>query len=85
MPDADFAARLRADAEALRGRLVLPLLCAAACLLRGNDQRRLREGPTRTARHRACRAAATSGRPDAIFPSSMTPGVIDPEPVGDRG
>jgi error-prone DNA polymerase len=32
---------VRADADALRGRVVLPLLCAASCPLRGNDQRRL--------------------------------------------
>jgi error-prone DNA polymerase len=41
MPDVVFAERLRADGEALRGRLALPLFCAASCLLRGNDQKRL--------------------------------------------
>lgn len=40
-PDAAFATRLRADAAALRRRLVLPLLLAAACTYRGDDQRRL--------------------------------------------
>ena len=40
-PDAAFAARLRADAAALRGRLVLPLLCAASCPFGGDDRRRL--------------------------------------------
>ncbi|MBX6742077.1 MAG: error-prone DNA polymerase [Acetobacteraceae bacterium] len=40
-PDAAFAARLRADAAALRRRLALPLLLAAACTYRGDDQRRL--------------------------------------------
>ena len=40
-PDAGFAARLRADAAALRGRLVRPLFLAVACGYRGDDQRRL--------------------------------------------
>jgi error-prone DNA polymerase len=40
-PDAAFAERLRADADALRDCLVLPLFCAASCLLRGGDQKRL--------------------------------------------
>jgi error-prone DNA polymerase len=40
-PDAGFAARLHADAAALRDRLALPLLLAASCLYRGDDQRRL--------------------------------------------
>jgi error-prone DNA polymerase len=41
MSDAGFAARLRADAAALRGRLALPLMLAASCPYRGDDQRRL--------------------------------------------
>ncbi|MCC7281189.1 MAG: PHP domain-containing protein, partial [Acetobacteraceae bacterium] len=41
-PDpAAFAARLRADTEALRGRTPLPLHLAIACLHRGDDQARL--------------------------------------------
>jgi error-prone DNA polymerase len=40
-PDAAFAARLREDEAALRGRLALPLLLAAACTCRGDDQARL--------------------------------------------
>ena len=40
-PDAAFAARLRADAAALRDRLALPLLLAASCPYHGGDQRRL--------------------------------------------
>jgi len=36
-----FAARLRADSEALRGRAVLPLHLAIACHHRGDDQARL--------------------------------------------
>jgi error-prone DNA polymerase len=39
--DAGFAARLRADAAALRDRLVMPLLLAASCTYRDDDQRRL--------------------------------------------
>ena len=39
--DAGFAARLRADARALHGRLARPLFLAAACGWRGDDQRRL--------------------------------------------
>ncbi len=35
------AAQLRADAQALRGRLALPLLLAVACTYRGEDQARL--------------------------------------------
>jgi error-prone DNA polymerase len=45
VPPADltqhFAESLRADAAALQGRLALPLLLAASCTLRGNDQARL--------------------------------------------
>jgi error-prone DNA polymerase len=40
-PGDGFADRLQADAAALAGRLALPLLVATACLLRGDDQRRL--------------------------------------------
>ena len=40
-PDAGFAAQLRGDAAALRGRLALPLLLAASCPFRGDDRRRL--------------------------------------------
>ena len=39
--EGDLEARLRADAAALRGRLALPLLVAAACTARGNDRHRL--------------------------------------------
>jgi error-prone DNA polymerase len=39
--DADFAARLRADAAALQTSLTLPLMLAAACPRLGDDQRRL--------------------------------------------
>ena len=35
MPDTAFAERLREDADALRSKLILPLLCAASCPLRG--------------------------------------------------
>ncbi|MBV1800435.1 error-prone DNA polymerase [Siccirubricoccus sp. G192] len=41
MPDTGFRDRLRAEAAALRGRLAMPLLVAASCLLRGDDRRRL--------------------------------------------
>ncbi|MBR0671987.1 error-prone DNA polymerase [Neoroseomonas soli] len=37
----DFAARLRADAAALRPHLALPLFCAVAHRFRGDDRRRL--------------------------------------------
>jgi error-prone DNA polymerase len=40
-PDTAFSERLRADAADLRGRLALPLLCAASCPFRGDDQHRL--------------------------------------------
>jgi len=40
-PDAAFAGRLRSDADGLRGRLALPLFCAATCPFRGDDQRGL--------------------------------------------
>ncbi|MCO6419749.1 error-prone DNA polymerase [Siccirubricoccus sp. KC 17139] len=40
-PDADFAARLRRDAAALRPRLALPLFCAAQHRARGDDRKRL--------------------------------------------
>jgi error-prone DNA polymerase len=39
--DAGFAARLHADAVALRDQLVMPLLLAASCTYRDDDQRRL--------------------------------------------
>ena len=39
--DAAWAARLRRDAAALRGRLALPLLLAASCTFRGADRHRL--------------------------------------------
>jgi error-prone DNA polymerase len=42
-PDAAFAARLRQDAAALRGRLALPLFCGAWCRLDGEDQPRLEQ------------------------------------------
>ncbi len=41
LPDEAFAARLRADAHALRGTLALPLLCAAPVLCDGADRLRL--------------------------------------------
>ncbi|WP_253187763.1 PHP domain-containing protein, partial [Roseomonas sp. TAS13] len=41
LPDAAFAARLRADAAALRHKLTLPMLCAAAIILDGADRHRL--------------------------------------------
>jgi len=40
-PDADFARRTRADAQALRRRLALPLFCAVDHRCRGDDQARL--------------------------------------------
>ncbi|WP_367617328.1 error-prone DNA polymerase [Plastoroseomonas hellenica] len=40
-PDEAFAAGLREAAAALRGRLAMPLLLAAACTYRGDDQARL--------------------------------------------
>jgi error-prone DNA polymerase len=40
-PDADFAHRLRADAQALAKRLALPLFCAVDHRCRGDDQARL--------------------------------------------
>ena len=39
--DAGWAAQLRRDAAALRGRLALPLLLAASCTFRGADRHRL--------------------------------------------
>ena len=41
LPDAAFATRLRADAAALRCKLALPLLCAAAVTYDGADRHRL--------------------------------------------
>ena len=41
LPDAAFAARLQADAAALRGILALPLLCSAAVVRDGADRHRL--------------------------------------------
>jgi error-prone DNA polymerase len=41
LPGADFAARLRADAVALRNRLALPLLCVARRTLAAEDQARI--------------------------------------------
>ena len=59
--DAAWAARLRRDAAALRDRLALPLLLAAACTFRGDDRHRLDAlaglaAATRhpAARHRRC-------------------------------
>jgi error-prone DNA polymerase len=40
-PDADFARRLRADAQAFRRHLALPLFCAVDHRCRGDDQARL--------------------------------------------
>jgi error-prone DNA polymerase len=40
-PDADFASRLRAEAQALRRRLALPLFCTVDHRCRGDDQARL--------------------------------------------
>jgi len=41
LPDARFAARLRADAGDLRERLAMPLFCSAAVVLDGADRQRL--------------------------------------------